>query len=464
MAKRPTTVFVCQECGSQAAKWLGKCPDCGAWNSFVEERAADPAAAAPASSGHRYALAGAASQAQLYADIAVENYARLTTGINEFDRVLGGGVVPGSLVLLGGEPGIGKSTLLLQAAANMARSTGTVLYSSGEESEHQVKSRGERLGVADAPLYLLAETCLERILEEIARLRPALVIIDSIQTVFSLKFQSAPGSIGQVREAATQLLFAAKGQNIPIFLVGHVTKDGSLAGPKALEHVVDTVLYFEGERHHSHRVVRAVKNRFGAVSELGVFEMTGGGLRPVPNPSRLFLAERPANAPGSAVLCSVEGSRPILVEVQALVSTSTYGSSRRMANGIDTQRLSLLLAVLEKRAGLNLIGDDVFVNMAGGMAIDEPATDLAVVAAIASSVRNRAIPPTTAMFGEVGLAGEVRGTAQAGLRIREAAQMGFERCVMPEANIDPEDRIAMKGTCELIGVRSIGEALDALLP
>ena len=464
MAKRPTTVFVCQECGSQAAKWLGKCPDCGAWNSFVEERAADPAAAAPSSAGHRYALAGAASQAQLYADIAVENYTRLTTGINEFDRVLGGGVVPGSLVLLGGEPGIGKSTLLLQAAANMARSTGTVLYSSGEESEHQVKSRGERLGVADAPLYLLAETCLERILEEIARLRPALVIIDSIQTVFSLKFQSAPGSIGQVREAATQLLFAAKGQNIPIFLVGHVTKDGSLAGPKALEHVVDTVLYFEGERHHSHRVVRAVKNRFGAVSELGVFEMTGGGLRPVPNPSRMFLAERPAHAPGSAVLCSVEGSRPILVEVQALVSTSTYGSSRRMANGVDTQRLSLLLAVLEKRAGLNLIGDDVFVNMAGGMAIDEPATDLAVVAAIASSVRNRAIPPTTAMFGEVGLAGEVRGTAQAGLRIREAAQMGFERCVMPEANIDPEDRIAMKGTCELIGVRSIGEALDALLP
>lgn len=463
MAKRPTTVFVCQECGSQAAKWLGKCPGCGTWHSFVEERAVDPAAAAPASTGHRYALAGAASQAQLYADIAVENHARLTTGINEFDRVLGGGVVPGSLVLLGGEPGIGKSTLLLQAAANMARSTGTVLYSSGEESEHQVKSRGERLGVADAPLYLLAETCLERILEEIARLRPALVIIDSIQTIFSLKFQSAPGSIGQVREAATQLLFAAKGQNIPIFLVGHVTKDGSLAGPKALEHVVDTVLYFEGERHHSHRVVRAVKNRFGAVSELGVFEMTGGGLRPVPNPSRMFLAERPAHAPGSAVLCSVEGSRPILVEVQALVSTSTYGSSRRMANGVDTQRLSLLLAVLEKRAGLNLIGDDVFVNMAGGMAIDEPATDLAVVAAIASSVRNRAIPPTTAMFGEVGLAGEVRGTAQAGLRIREAAQMGFERCVMPEANIDPEDRIAMKGTCELIGVRSIGEALDALL-
>jgi DNA repair protein RadA/Sms len=463
MAKRPSTVFVCQECGSQAAKWLGKCPDCGAWNSYVEERPVETTAGAGAATGHRYALAGATGAARLYADINIEQHARLSTGIDEFDRVLGGGVVPGSLVLLGGEPGIGKSTLLLQAAANMARTIGPVLYSSGEESEHQVKGRGERLGVGEAPLYLLAETCLERILEEIARLRPALVIVDSIQTVFSLKFQSAPGSIGQVREAATQLLFAAKGQNVPILLVGHVTKEGSLAGPKALEHVVDTVLYFEGERHHSHRVVRAVKNRFGAISELGVFEMTSGGLKPVPNPSKMFLAERPANAPGSAVLCSVEGSRPILVEVQALVSTSSYGNARRMANGVDTQRLSLLLAVLEKRTGLNLVGDDVFVNIAGGMAIDEPAADLAIVAAIASSVRNRVIAGTTAVFGEVGLAGEVRGVTQAGLRIREAAQMGFTRCIMPEANIDPEDRIAVGGNCELIAVRSAGEALDALL-
>ena len=250
---------------------------------------------------------------------------------------------------------------------------------------------------------------------------------------------------------------------MPIFLVGHVTKEGSLAGPKALEHVVDTVLYFEGERHHSHRVVRAVKNRFGAVSELGVFEMTAGGLKAVPNPSKMFLAERPSNASGSAVLCSVEGSRPILVEVQALVSTSTYGNARRMANGIDTARLTLLLAVLEKRVGLNLIGDDVFVNIAGGMTVDEPAADLGVVAAIASSVRNRVVPATTAVFGEVGLAGEVRGTTQANLRIREAAQMGFERCIMPEANIDPADRAAAPEGCELIGVRTIGEALDALL-
>jgi DNA repair protein RadA/Sms len=460
MAKRPSTVFVCQECGAQSPKWLGRCADCGAWNALVEERVADSAGSSAV--GHRYASASGASLAQLYADIDIEQHARISTGIDEFDRVLGGGIVPGSLMLLGGEPGIGKSTLLLQAAANLARTVGPVLYSSGEESEHQVKSRGERLAVGKAPLYLLAETCLERILEEIARLKPALVIVDSIQTVFSLKFQSAPGSIGQVREAATQLLFMAKSQNVPTFLVGHVTKDGSLAGPKALEHVVDTVLYFEGERHHSHRVVRAVKNRFGAVSELGVFEMTSGGLRPVPNPSKLFLAERPSNASGSAVLCSVEGSRPILVEVQALVSTSSYGNARRMASGIDQQRLSLLLAVLEKRVGLNLSGDDVFVNIAGGMTVDEPASDLGVLAAIASSVRNRVIPSTTAMFGEVGLAGEVRGISQAALRVREATQMGFRQCVMPEANIDPADR-SSEGPCQFVGVRTVGEALDVLL-
>jgi DNA repair protein RadA/Sms len=461
MAKRPSSVFVCQECGAQSPKWLGRCLECGAFGSVVEERAPEPDAQEAARS-HRYASAGLSAGAQLYADVEIAQHARLSTSIDEFDRVLGGGVVPGSLVLLGGEPGIGKSTLLLQAAANMARTAGPVLYSSGEESEHQIKSRGERLAVGAAPLYLLAETCLERILEEIARIKPALVIVDSIQTVFSLKFQSAPGSISQVREAATQLLFAAKGQNVPTFLVGHVTKDGSLAGPKALEHVVDTVLYFEGERHHSHRVVRAVKNRFGAVSELGVFEMTSAGLRAVPNPSRMFLAERPTNAPGSAVLCMVEGSRPMLVEVQALVSTSSYGTARRMASGIDQQRLSLLLAVLEKRAGLNLMGDDVFVNIAGGLSVDEPASDLGVLAAIASSVRNRVIPQTTAMFGEVGLAGEVRGISQANLRVREAAQMGFTRCVMPEANIDPSDRAALGG-CELVGVRTVGEALDELL-
>lgn len=459
--KPPRSLFVCQECGAQSPKWLGRCPDCGAWNSLVEERVSETPADAPQE--HRYTLPGQSGGAKLYAEVEASAAERVSTGIDELDRVLGGGIVPGSMVLLGGEPGIGKSTLLLQAAANVARTVGPVLYSSGEESEHQVKSRGERLGVGQAPLYLLAETCLERILDEAARLRPALIIVDSIQTVFSLKLQSPPGSIGQVREAATQLLFAAKGHNVPTFLVGHVTKDGSLAGPKALEHVVDTVLYFEGERHHSHRVVRAVKNRFGAISELGVFEMTGGGLVGVANPSQLFLSERPVGSPGSAVLCCVEGSRPLLVEVQALVSSSSYGNARRTASGIDQSRLALLLAVLEKRAGLNLMGEDVFVNIAGGMAIDEPAADLSIAAAIVSSLRNRPIAPATAVFGELGLAGEVRGAAQAPLRIREAAQLGFKRCVLPRANLDAADRLPADGGCDLVGVASLGEALDALI-
>jgi DNA repair protein RadA/Sms len=462
MSRKSSTVYACQECGAQSPKWLGRCPECQAWNSLVEETAVPATAgagAAAASAGSRYALAGTAGP-RLYEDIDTVVSTRLTTGIDEFDRVLGGGVVPGSLVLIGGEPGIGKSTLLLQAAAHFANTSGPVLYSSGEESEHQIKSRGERLGVVRAPLYLLAETCLERILEEIARLRPSLIIVDSIQTVFSLKFQSAPGSVGQVRESATQLLFAAKGQNIPTFLVGHVTKDGNLAGPKVLEHIVDTVLYFEGEKHHSHRIVRAVKNRFGAVSEMGVFEMTGKGLKAVPNPSALFLAERPANVPGSAVLCCMEGSRPLLVEVQALVSSTSYGNARRMASGVDQNRLALLLAVLEKRAGLNLQGEDVFINVAGGMTVDEPAADLAVVGAVASSLRNRPIRPGTAVFGEVGLAGEIRGTTQAALRVREAAQMGFTRVLVAEGNIARDEAPA---GCEIVTVRNVGEALEQLI-
>jgi DNA repair protein RadA/Sms len=457
--KAPKTIYACQECGAQAAKWVGRCPDCGAWNSMVEERPAPAAAATACEIAKRYSLA-AANGPQLYADIDTVVAERISTGVGEFDRVLGGGVVPGSLVLIGGEPGIGKSTLLLQAAAHFAREVGPVLYSSGEESEHQIKSRGERLGIERAPLYILAETCLERILEEAGRLNPAFIIVDSIQTVFSLRFQSAPGSIGQVREAATQLLFAAKGRNIPTFLVGHVTKDGAIAGPKALEHIVDTVLYFEGEKHHAHRVVRAVKNRFGAVSELGIFEMTGRGLKAIPNPSQLFLAERRESAPGSAVLSCIEGSRPMLVEIQALVSTSSYGNARRMASGLDQNRLSLLLAVLEKRAGLNVSAEDVFVNVAGGLTVDEPAADLAAVAAIASSIRNRPITAGTAVFGEVGLAGEVRGVPQAALRVREAAQMGFTRCVVPDGNAAPADAPA---GLEVVGVRSVSEALDAMM-
>jgi DNA repair protein RadA/Sms len=458
--KPSRTVFVCQECSYQAQKWMGKCPNCGAWESLVEELVQETPVSAATGAPARYALGGG-SGAQLYADIQMADAPRLATGIDEFDRVLGGGIVPGSLVLLGGEPGIGKSTLLLQVAASFARAVGPVLYSSGEESQHQVKSRGERLGVGDAPIYLLAETCLERILEEASRLNPALLVVDSIQTVYSLKLQSAPGSIGQVREAATQLLFTAKGHNIPTFLVGHVTKEGSLAGPKSLEHIVDTVLYFEGEQHHIHRIIRAVKNRFGEVSELGVFEMTGTGLRPVPNPSQLFLAERPTALPGSAVLCCIEGSRPILVEVQALVSGSLYGNARRMAIGIDPNRLSLLVAVLEKRAGLSLVGEDVFVNVAGGMSIDEPAADLAVAAAIASSVRNRPVRQKTVIFGEIGLAGEIRAVTQAARRVREAAQMGFTRCILPRGNIDPRDPPPGE-SCELVGVVGVGAAFDAL--
>jgi DNA repair protein RadA/Sms len=455
--KAPKSIYSCQSCGSQSQKWLGRCPDCGGWNTFVEETPT-PIAGGAAARGAAPALGGGG--VQLYADVDMVVSDRFPTGISEFDRVLGGGLVPGSLVLLGGEPGIGKSTLLLQAAAHFAVTTGPVLYCSGEESEHQIKMRGERLGIDPGPLYLLAETCLERLIEAVDRLKPALLIVDSIQTVFSLKLPSAPGSVGQVRQAATDLLFTAKGRNLPTILVGHVTKDGSLAGPKVLEHVVDTVLYFEGHQHQAHRVVRAVKNRFGAISELGVFEMTGGGLRPVANPSMLFLAERPLGAPGSVVLCTMEGSRPILVEVQALCSTATFGNARRTANGLEPSRLALLLAVLDKRVGLNVATDDVFVNVAGGMSITEPAADLAVLAAIASSLRNRAIASDVVVFGEVGLAGEVRATTQAALRIREAAQMGFTRCVVPEANVSVDDPPA---GLSIIGARTAADALDALM-
>ena len=451
--KTPDTLFVCQACGAQARKWLGRCPDCGEWNSLVEE----PAARRGADPGSRPALTGAA--AQLFTDIETADADRVSTGVSELDRVLGGGLVPGSLVLLGGEPGIGKSTLLLQAAAQVAGGGRTVLYCSAEESPHQVRRRGERLGLSPPRLHVLAETCLERVIDEVTRLSPDLVIVDSIQTVFSLKLESAPGTVGQVRDAANHLLVVAKGRNVPVLVVGHVTKDGGLAGPKVLEHVVDTVLHFEGDRYHAHRVVRAVKNRFGAVSEVGVFEMTAGGLRAVANPSAQFLSERKTDVPGSVVLCSLEGSRPILVEVQALVGAGVYGNAQRVANGVDRQRLSLLLTVLEKRAGLSLAGEDVFVNVPGGIPVHEPAADLAVVAAVASSLRNQPVPAGAALFGEVGLAGEIRGTTQPGLRVREAAQMGFTHCFMPRG--DGGDGLSAPG-CELCPVDSVGQALEGL--
>jgi len=458
LTKATATVYVCQNCGNQSRKWLGKCPDCGEWNSFAEERAralAGKAGAAAARGGVRLREVKPVA----YSDIESQDDARLPSGIDEFDRVLGGGIVPGSLVLIGGDPGIGKSTLLAQVADRVSGQGLKVLYVSGEESERQIKMRGERLGLEAANLFLLPETNLESIMDEIERSAPAAVIVDSIQTVFSSRIESAPGSVSQVREVAGQFLLLAKNREIPVFLIGHVTKEGAIAGPKALEHIVDTVLYFEGERHYNHRIVRAVKNRFGAANEVGVFEMTGAGLVPVANPSEMFLKERPEGAAGSVVTACMEGTRPMLVEVQALVSGSKYGTGRRMAQGFDANRMALLIAMLEKRVGFHLIGDDVFLNVAGGLEIDEPAADLGVVAAIASSFKSLPIDPQTAVFGEVGLTGEVRGAMQAQARAREAQTLGFKKIVMPATNTAGLERLLGLRT---VGVRSVEEALDEL--
>jgi DNA repair protein RadA/Sms len=394
-----------------------------------------------------------------YSEIESQDDARVSSGIEEFDRVLGGGVVPGSLVLIGGDPGIGKSTLLAQVADKLSGQGMTVLYVSGEESERQIKMRGERLGLAAENLFLLPETNLENIFAEIERMRPDVIIVDSIQTVFSSGIESAPGSVSQVREVAGQFLMLAKNGGIPVFLIGHVTKDGSIAGPKALEHIVDTVLYFEGERHHNHRIVRATKNRFGAANEVGVFEMTGAGLIAVANPSEMFLQERPVGAAGSVVTACMEGTRPVLVEIQALVSGSKYGTGRRMTQGVDQNRVALMIAMLEKRVGFHLMGDDVFVNIAGGLEVDEPAADLGVVLAIASSFKNAPIDAHTTVFGEVGLTGEVRGAMQAQGRAREAQTLGFKRIIMPASNTTGLERLL---GLRVIGVRSVEEALDEL--
>jgi DNA repair protein RadA/Sms len=435
---------------------MGKCPDCGEWNSLVEEKAAT-AERETSPRGGLFRMRAVTPLA--YQEIESQDDSRQSSGIEEFDRVLGGGIVPGSLVLIGGDPGIGKSTLLLEVSDKLSNSFGTVLYVSGEESERQIKLRGERLGINPKGLYLLPETCLERIFEEIDRLSPEVIVVDSVQTVFSMKIESAPGSVSQVREVAGQFLMLAKNRTVPVFLIGHVTKEGAIAGPKALEHIVDTVLYFEGERHHNHRIIRAVKNRFGAANEVGIFEMTGRGLVPVANPSGLFLNERPVGVSGSAVTVCMEGTRPMLVELQALVTSTRFATARRMTQGVDTNRVALLMAMLEKRVGLNILGEDVFVNVAGGIAIDEPAADLGIVTAIASSFRNIPIEERAAMFGEVGLAGEVRATSQASARVREACAMGFRRCVIPQGNLaglEYDDAI------EVIGVRNVSDALDAL--
>lgn len=457
MAKQPATIFVCQNCGNQSRKWMGQCPDCGEWNTFVEERFRPTAQAAGAGvfgfTGYRE------TKPVPYTDIESQDEARVSSGIEELDRVLGGGIVAGSLVLIGGAPGIGKSTIVIQMADQLGSNGAKVLYVSGEESERQIKMRGERLGLDAGNLFLLSETNLGAVLSETEKLRPDFVIVDSIQTIFTEKVESAPGSVSQVREVAAQLMIFAKQTATPVFLTGHVTKEGSIAGPKTLEHIVDTVLYFEGDRHHNHRIIRATKNRFGAANEIGVFEMTNTGLVPVGNPSELFLQERPEGASGSVVTVCMEGTRPMLVEVQALVSGNRSASGRRMAQGFDYNRTSLLIAVLEKRLGMQLAGDDVFINIAGGLEVDEPAADLGVVAAIASSFKNLQIPPETAVFGEVGLTGEVRGVLQAQARAREAQTLGFKKLILPLSNKTGLEKLL---GIRVVGVRNLEEALDEL--
>jgi len=444
------TVFICQSCGSRSPKWMGRCHACGEWNTLVEEVEDETP------SGISYAP----TEPVLYKDIQDIPRQRLTVGIEDFNKVLGGGIVSGSLVLVGGEPGIGKSTLLLQVARDMAAADAPVLYVSGEESLEQIKLRGDRLGIRDGKLYLLAETNLERILAQAERLAPKILVVDSIQTVFSSKMTSGPGTISQVREAANQIFRYAKNRQVPAFLVGHITKDGTLAGPKSLEHIVDVVLLFEGERDHSHRVLRAMKNRFGPVSELAVFEMTAAGLLPIVNPSAFFLRERPREEAGSAVVCTIKGTRPLLAEIQALVSSTLFtGNPRRMTIGLDHYRTAMLLALVEKKAGYSFAGEDIYLNVAGGMSIDEPAVDLGVVMAVVSSLKNMPLPQDMAFFGEVGLSGEIRSVGQPLARIKEAHGLGFGTVLLPAGNLAALDKKDLPAI-QCLGVKTVREAID----
>ncbi len=453
---RTVSFYTCQSCGYVSAKWLGRCPDCSSWNSFVEEKRIAGLRDSPHIRREKV-------EATPLSKVSAEDAPRLVTSNAEFNRVLGGGIVPGSLILLGGEPGVGKSTLLLQVAQSLQQAGRRVLYVSGEESARQIRMRADRLekGAATvaADILVLPESNLERILAAAGEVRPTDLIIDSVQTTYSEILDSSPGSISQVRHVAGQLLNIAKSEGITVFLIGHVTKDGSLAGPKALEHIVDAVLYFEGERHHNHRIVRAVKNRFGASNEVGIFEMTAAGLIPVRNPSNLFLTESGAASPGSAVCCALEGTRPILVELQALVVATQYGTPRRTATGVEYNRVSLLVAMMEKRLGLPMTGCDIYLNAAGGIEIDEPATDLAVFAAVMSSFRNRAVNPRTVLVGELGLSGEVRPVSQVHLRLREAVTMGFRRCVLPAGNLPLLEHV--QGV-ELLSVRTVSDLFDLI--
>jgi DNA repair protein RadA/Sms len=449
MTKQTKTTFVCQGCGYQTPKWMGRCPDCGQWNSMVEESLERD------NKARSYSM----SKPETIPGICLAHDMRLKTGIAEFDRTLGGGLVPGSLVLIGGDPGIGKSTLVLQVLESLAQKGCRCLYLSGEESAQQIKLRAQRMSVSSDNLYVATGTCIEELFEKLDSLKAELIAVDSIQTFYTDAISSAPGSVSQVREVAARLMAFAKQSQTPVFLIGHVTKDGAIAGPKVLEHMVDTVLYFEGDRGHVFRILRSVKNRYGATNEIGVFEMKDSGFAEVGNPSRIFLEERPEAVSGSVVIPCIEGTRPLLVEIQALVGQSPLGMPRRTAVGVDHNRISLLVAVLSKRLGMELGDQDIFVNVAGGLKVDEPAADLGIVSAMMSSFLDRPVDRQLVMFGEVGLAGEIRGVSQPDLRIREAKKLGFSRCILSRTNMEgtkPPDGI------ELTGVRSVQELYEVL--
>lgn len=444
-------VYFCQECGYESAKWMGQCPGCKSWNSFIEEKVT--------TSDKRTKRSSEFSMPAALSEVTISEENRIGTGIKELDRVLGGGIVAGSLSLVGGDPGIGKSTLLLQVCRNLVNTGYKVLYISGEESLSQIKMRAERIGTFQSELMLLCETELDCMREAIEKTKPEIVIIDSIQTMCCSEISSAPGSVSQVREVTNSLMQISKQQNIAIFIVGHVTKEGVVAGPRTLEHMVDTVLYFEGERSSVYRILRGVKNRFGSTNEIGVFEMQQKGLVEVENPSQIMLNGRPLDASGSVVVCSIEGTRPVLIEIQALVTDTSFNIPRRTSVGIDFNRVNLLMAVLEKRVGMRLSTCDAYVNLAGGMKLGEPAIDLGIVLAITSSYRNRPVDPDTIIFGEVGLTGEVRGISMAEQRIREAEKLGFTTCILPKSNVDA---LHLSTNIKLIGVSNISEAIQAM--
>lgn len=452
------SVFVCQECGKNSPRELGRCPTCGSWNSFVEEIVAP--AGAP-SGGLR--TASTRSEPRRLSEITGEDWQRIPLPIEEFSRVLGGGVVPGSIVLIGGEPGIGKSTLLASVTATMADYAGPALYVSGEESAQQIKMRATRMGINSENLYLVTETNIDTILQHVDAIRPKVLVVDSIQTTFTDTLDSTPGSVGQVKQCASIFQHLAKDSGMPVFLVGHVTKEGNIAGPRVLEHIVDTVLYLEGDAFQAFRLLRSVKNRFGATSEVGVFEMQGAGLIEVKNPSEAFLAERVVNAPGSAIAVTIEGTRPILAEVQALATPTSFANPRRTANGIDPNRLLLITAVLTRRVGLRLAEQDVFVNVIGGLRIDEPASDLAVALALASSIKDRPLPADMAFVGEIGLSGELRAVSQLSARLNEASKLGFKRVLIPKSLRRQNQQDDLPKGITAIPARSLEEAMDVAL-